>query len=135
MLFHNFSIKSFLLIAALTLIAASGLSQSQPESATLNKIESLVTTEWLNQHLNDSDLVVLDCTVLMAPDKSGGLKAVSGRDDYETGHIPSAGFADLIGDISDINSPLKFAMPAPEQFCTAMGALGVGDDSRVVLYD
>jgi thiosulfate/3-mercaptopyruvate sulfurtransferase len=26
-------------------------------------------------------------------------------------------------------------MPTPEQFCDAMGALGVGDDSRVVLYD
>ena len=25
-------------------------------------------------------------------------------------------------------------MPTPEQFCAAMGALGVGDDSRVVLY-
>ena len=26
-------------------------------------------------------------------------------------------------------------MPTPEQFCAAMGALGVGDESRVVLYD
>ena len=26
-------------------------------------------------------------------------------------------------------------MPTPEAFCDAMGALGVGDDSRVVLYD
>jgi len=38
-------------------------------------------------------------------------------------------------DLSDGDSALKFAVPTPEQFIAAMGALGVGDDSRVVLYD
>jgi thiosulfate/3-mercaptopyruvate sulfurtransferase len=40
-----------------------------------------------------------------------------------------------MNDLSDGESPLKFAVPTPEQFSAAMGALGVGDDSRVVLYD
>jgi thiosulfate/3-mercaptopyruvate sulfurtransferase len=96
---------------------------------------TLVSTEWLSQHLDDPDLVVLDCTVLMVPSDDGGMTAVSGRADFESGHIPTAGFADLLSDLSDTNSPLGFALPTPEQFCTAMGALGVGDDSRVVLYD
>jgi len=60
---------------------------------------------------------------------------LSGRADYEAGHIPTAGFADLMGNLSDGDSLLKFAVPTPEQFIAAMGALGVGDDSRVVLYD
>jgi thiosulfate/3-mercaptopyruvate sulfurtransferase len=54
---------------------------------------------------------------------------------YNEGHIPSAGFADLKGDLTDTSSPIEFAVPTPEQFCNAMGKLGVGDDSRVVLYD
>jgi thiosulfate/3-mercaptopyruvate sulfurtransferase len=40
-----------------------------------------------------------------------------------------------MGDLADGDSPLRFAVPTPEQFSSAMGALGVGDDSRVVLYD
>jgi thiosulfate/3-mercaptopyruvate sulfurtransferase len=98
-------------------------------------MDTLVTTEWLSQHLDDPDLIVLDCNVLVQPQEDGGMRSVSGRADYESGHIPSAGFADLKGDLSDGDSPLEFAMPTPERFCAAMGALGVGDDSRVVLYD
>jgi thiosulfate/3-mercaptopyruvate sulfurtransferase len=98
-------------------------------------MDTLVTAKWLSQHLNDADLVVLDCTVCTIPEEGGGLHNVSGRPDYELGHIPNAGFADLKADLCDTNSAIEFAVPTPEQFCSAMGALGVGDDSRVVLYD
>ena len=98
-------------------------------------MDSLVTAEWLSQHINDSDLVVLDCTVVTIPHDDGGFHNVSGRPDYDTGHIPNAGFADLKGELSDTSSPIEFAVPTPEQFCESMGALGVEDDSRVVLYD
>ena len=97
-------------------------------------MDTLVTTQWLSQHLDDPDLVVLDCTVSVEP-QDDGVRVVSGRAKYEGGHIPSAGFADLMGELSDGDSPLRFAVPTPEQFSAAMGALGVGDDSRVVLYD
>ncbi len=98
-------------------------------------MDTLVTTEWLSLHIDDPDLVLLDCTVCTIPEDDGGFHNVSGRPDYDVGHIPNAGFADLTGELSDNTSPIEFAMPTPEQFCTAMGALGVGDDSRVVLYD
>jgi len=98
-------------------------------------MDTLVTTKWLNQHLDDPDLVLLDCSVYQAPEDNGGFHNVSGRAKYDDGHIPSAGFADLKGKLCDANSPIEFAVPTPEQFCTAMGALGVGDNSRVVLYD
>ena len=98
-------------------------------------METLVSTAWLSDHLDDTDLVVLDCTVNQQPEEGGGFHNVSGRAAYEKGHIPTAGFADLKGDLSDSESPIEFAVPKPEQFCAAMGALGVGDDSRVVLYD
>lgn len=98
-------------------------------------MDTLVTTEWLSQHLADPDLVLLDCTVYQQPEDNGGFHNVSGRAEYDAGHIPTAGFADLKGDLCDGNSPIEFAVPTPERFCAAMGALGVGDDSRVVLYD
>ena len=98
-------------------------------------MDSLVSTEWLSQHLNDPDLVILDCSVYQDFDEDGSFHNVSGKARYEQGHIPNAGFADLKGELSDQKAPIEFAVPTPEEFCKAMGKLGVGDNSRVVLYD
>ena len=51
------------LIASLMLVATDGWSESQADLATDEAMDTLVTTDWLSQHLDDSDLVVLDCTV------------------------------------------------------------------------
>lgn len=100
-------------------------------------MDTLVSAEWLKNHINDPDLVVLDCTVVTIPDADDprGLANVSGRPEYELGHIPNAGFADIKTDLCNKNDPIEFDLLSPEQFCVAMGKLGVGDDSRVVLYD
>jgi thiosulfate/3-mercaptopyruvate sulfurtransferase len=98
-------------------------------------MDTLVTTDWLARHLEEPGLVLLDCSVYQQDDGRGGFRNVSGRARYEQGHIPGAGFADLKGDLADSDSPIEFDLPGPEAFCAAMGALGVGDDSRVVLYD
>jgi thiosulfate/3-mercaptopyruvate sulfurtransferase len=132
--FH-YPVKLIILVAAFTLIAANGWSGTSPDIAADKKMDTLVTTEWLSQHIDDPGLVVLDCSVRVELDESGGMRKVNGRADYENGHIPTAGFADLMGDLCDADSPMEFALPTPEQFCAAMGALGVGDDSLVVLYD
>jgi len=116
---------------ALALMAGCTSSGDLPDA----KMGTLVTAEWLSQQINDPNLVVLDCTVLVEPNDDGSVRVVSGRANYDSGHIPTAGFADLMGDLSDGDSPLQFAVPTPEQFGAAMGALGVGDDSRIVLYD
>jgi len=135
MLFHNSSHKIFILIAALILISGPARPESQPDLSANNPMDTLVSTQWLSQHLADPDLVVLDCTVRLEMEEKGGMRPLSGRADYEEGHIPSAGFADLMGDLCDVDSPLHYAMPTAERFCAAMGELGVGNDSRVVLYD
>ena len=125
------------LFASLLLVIAC----SPPKEPTTNATEaettmdSLVTAEWLNQHLDDPDLVILDASVMIVPSENGGYSIVNGRANFETGHIPGAGFADLQGDLSDTNSSIGYAVPAPEQFAAAMGALGVGDNSKVVIYD
>jgi thiosulfate/3-mercaptopyruvate sulfurtransferase len=132
---------SVLVAVAAVMIGCAG-PQAQPEvTITKNAVqpapvmESLVTTEWLSEHLDDPDLVVLDCTVSVDQGEDGGLVIESGRAGYETGHIPTAGFADLMGELSDGDSPHKYAVTTPEEFAAVMGALGVGDDTRVVLYD
>jgi thiosulfate/3-mercaptopyruvate sulfurtransferase len=125
-------LRTFILsIATWALMVACSSSGEQPDAT----MDSLVTAEWLSQHLDDPNLVVLDCTVMVEMLEDGGVRVVSGQSHYKSGHIPTAGFADLMGDLSDNESPFQFAVPTPEQFASAMSALGVGDDSRVVLYD
>ncbi len=97
--------------------------------------DCLVSTDWLNANLEDPGLVILDCTVWLKPAEGGGYLAVSGRADYETAHLPGAGFADLTGALCDRSSPLRFMVPPPEQFAAAMAELGVGEGRHVVLYD
>ncbi|MDX1346503.1 MAG: sulfurtransferase [Sedimenticolaceae bacterium] len=98
-------------------------------------MNTLVSTIWLQQHLDDPDLVVLDCSVATVAHEDGSFHNESGRALYEEAHIPGAAFADLKGDLCDPDSAVEFAIPEPAAFCRAMGRLGVGDESRVVLYD
>lgn len=132
---HLHSRTLIAVIGALSLVAGQGQAESQPVLTADAPMDMLVTAEWLSRHLHDPDLVVLDCTVKIEMTETGGMRAVNGRASYDAGHIPGAGFADLLVDLSDTDKPISFAVPAPEKFCEAMGRLGVGDDSRVVLYD
>ncbi len=97
------------------------------------EFDTLVDVDWLQSHADDADLVILDCSVVLDPDQGG--TGTSGREEYGSGHIPGAVFADLTADLSDPDSELAYALPSPEAFCAAMERLGVGDESTVVLYD
>ena len=97
---------------------------------------SLVDAAGLRAELGDPDLRVLDATVILDFPPDGGPPAItSGRAGFDAGHVPGAVFADLIEDLSDPGSGLPFTVPSPERFAAAIGALGVGDDTRVVVYD
>ncbi|MCA8878848.1 MAG: 3-mercaptopyruvate sulfurtransferase [Rhodobacteraceae bacterium] len=90
--------------------------------------KTLVSTQWLAEHLRDPDLRVLDATWYM-PD--------SGRDakkEYDAGHIPSARFFD-IDEISDSRSDLPHMAPPVEKFISRLRKMGVGDGHQVVVYD
>jgi thiosulfate/3-mercaptopyruvate sulfurtransferase len=95
---------------------------------------ALISTDWLEDHLNDSTLRVLDATVHLKPKAEGGIEAVSGRGDFDREHVPGAAFADLIHDLSDRSTRMMFMLPAAERFAAAMEELGVGNDCKVVIY-
>ena len=123
-------INLILLSILITFISACS---SPTHIKTKKSIEPLVSAQWLKDNLNDSDIVLLDTTVIVEMDSKGGFSQKSGLQQYKDGHIPKAVFADLLGDLS-ANEELDLIMPTPQQFKKAMENLGVGDDSRVVLY-
>jgi len=131
-----FCLSTLVVVAGiLFFIAGLGNAESRPVFSADAPMEMLVSADWLSRHLQDPDLVVLDCTVKIEQTQTGGMRAVNGRPAYDAGHIPGAGFADLIVALSDTNQSIDYALPAPEKFCQVMGRLGVGDNTRVVLYD
>lgn len=90
--------------------------------------KTLVSTEWLADHLNDPDLRILDASWYL-PEAGRDPKA-----EYDAGHIPGARFFD-IDEISDHRSELPHMAPPPEKFISRMRAMGVGDGHQVVVYD
>ena len=97
-------------------------------------MDAFVSTGWLAARLGDPALRILDATVHLHPVPGGGMRAESGRADYLAGRIPGAVFADLIDDLSDPQSRFRFTLPDAARFGRAMGALGVSNDSAVVVY-
>ena len=94
----------------------------------LDDPKTLVSTDWLANHLRDPDLRVLDASWYL-PAMARDPKA-----EYEAGHIPGARFFD-IDEISDQRSNLPHMAPPPEKFISRMRAMGVGDGHQVVVYD
>lgn len=90
--------------------------------------KTLVSTEWLAEHLKDPDLRILDASWYLP---EAGRNA---RQEYDEGHIPGARFFD-IDEISDSRSDLPHMAPRSEKFTSRMRALGVGDGHQVVVYD
>ncbi len=97
--------------------------------------EYLVSTDWLASHLDDDDVRVFETTVFLRPRDGGGYRVESGRAEYESGHIPGAGFLDLQGDFSDNDQRLRFMMPSAAAFAEAAGRHGISETTRLVLYD
>ena len=91
-------------------------------------MESLVSTDWLAEHLGEPDLVVVDSSWHMPA--SGR----NGRDEYLEAHLPGARFLD-IDELSDHSNPAPHMLPSAEEFGEAMERLGVGREDRIVVYD
>ena len=100
-------------------------------------IESpVVSTQWLADHLGAEQLVVLDATVLLFTQPNGRVGYLSGHESYLiNGHLPGAVFADLVEELSDPNGPYPFTRPNRARFEAAVGALGIDNETSVVVYD
>ena len=100
----------------------------------------LVEPGWLADRQDDPELRIVECNVGMPNyhDRSASerIELVSGHDDYLAGHIPGSSFIDLLTELRGPDDGRSmFPLPTPEQFAEVMSRHGIGNDSRVVLYD
>src|SRR5262249_40948392 len=76
--------------------------------------DPIVSTDWLQAHLNDPQVRIVD---------------VSGRRAYDDAHIAGATFLDHMATVGDGHRPLP-----PDQLAKVWAQAGVTDDTRVILY-
>jgi thiosulfate/3-mercaptopyruvate sulfurtransferase len=98
----------------------------------------LVETAWLEEHLHDSEVRIVDMRgYVRTISKDGEQVAVyeGAPAEYEQEHIPGAVYVDWTQDIVDHNDPVEAQIASPERFAEAMQRVGIGDHDLVVAYD
>lgn len=91
-------------------------------------MDALVTTDWLANELGACDLRIVDASYHLADARRNA------EAEYEAGHIPRAIFMDLAA-LVDTAAKIENTVPPAAKFASRMQGLGVGDGSRIVLYD
>jgi thiosulfate/3-mercaptopyruvate sulfurtransferase len=89
---------------------------------------SIVSVQWLAENLMAENLIILDAS--MKPVGSVGNTA----SDLPV-YIPGARRFDFDTEICDHNTSLPHMMPSPEFFTEKMQAMGIDNDSAIVIYD
>ena len=109
---------------AASMFSAAGLRErviDEPSVAVADEA-LLVDAAWLAKHLRDRNLVLLH---------------VGDRAQYDSAHIPGARFVrqqDVSVSSHDHDTGLMLELPSPDSLRAQLQALGISDDSRIVVY-
>jgi thiosulfate/3-mercaptopyruvate sulfurtransferase len=87
----------------------------------------VVSTAWLGEHLGEPGLRVIDATWYLPALQRDA------RAEFREAHVPGAVYFDIDA-IADRESGLPHMLPDATTFGEAVGALGIGDDDRIVVY-
>jgi thiosulfate/3-mercaptopyruvate sulfurtransferase len=90
--------------------------------------KNLVTTDWLATRLGKPEISIVDGSFYLPALKRDA------NAEYLAGHIPGAVFFDIDA-IADHSTDLPHMLPGTTQFSRDVGALGVGRDDTIVVYD
>ena len=93
-----------------------------------NDFKNIVSTDWLEQHLEAPDIRIIDSSWYFPQEKRNA------EQEFLECHIPGASFFD-IDKIKDNDSDLPHMLPPSEMFNSTVRKLGIGDGHKVVIYD
>ena len=93
-----------------------------------NDFKNIVTTDWLEEHLEAPDIRIIDSSWYFPHEKRNA------EQEFMESHIPGACFFD-IDKIKDDQTDLPHMLPPSEMFNSTLRKLGVGDGHKVVIYD
>ena len=90
--------------------------------------KNIVSTDWLEQHLEAPDIRIIDSSWYFPQEKRNA------EQEFFECHIPGASFFD-IDKIKDNDSDLPHMLPPSAMFNSTVRKLGIGDGHKVVIYD
>lgn len=90
-------------------------------------VGSIVSVDWLQNHLSNENVKVIDASWHLPP------TGRSGRDEFQAEHIPDSVYFHI--DECSTESPLPHTMPSMTQFADYVGELGITEQDHVVVYD
>ena len=97
--------------------------------STLLKIEKpLVSVNWLQKHINEVNLVVLNGTL----PKVTAQKKSKLQEDFQ---IPGTRFFDLKNDFSIQGAAFPYTVQTPDEFEKNVRKIGINDNACIVVYD
>ena len=106
--------------AGLLCSLVSSVGATSPKRSDLRLRDSMiVSVEWLQRHINDKQLVLLQ---------------VGEKAEFEAGHIPGAQFVSLDQVSTPRGQGLTLELPPAAQLVTTFEKLGISDSSQIVLY-
>jgi len=91
-------------------------------------LPSLLPTDWLASRLGAPGIVTLDASFCLPQQNRNA------HMEFAANHIPGAQFFDIDA-VADLESPLPHMLPEPEVFTTAVGNMGINNETMVVVYD
>lgn len=109
--------SSRIALAALLIFSLPIFAQEKPAPGVRSNM--LVSTDWLAQHINDPDVIVLHVSRY--------------RPEYEREHIPGARFVPSYELVSD-RQELSFELPPVADLKRALEAAGIGNKGRIIVY-
>lgn len=91
-------------------------------------MDSLVSTAWLADHLGDADLRIIDANAFLPEHgRNGALE-------HAACHIPGGRWLDL-ETLVDPAAAVANTLPPADLFAARLGALGISEADRIVIYD
>ncbi len=104
----------------------------------MDRSNLLVETSWLQEHMNDPHLRIVDMRGYVRTIERDGVQEaeyVGAREEYTQEHIPGAVYIDWSRDIVDLDDTVEAQVAPPQRFADVVGGLGIGDEDLVIAYD
>ncbi|WNF38077.1 sulfurtransferase [Bacillaceae bacterium IKA-2] len=93
-------------------------------------LKYLVSFEWLNKHMNDKNVRVIDCRFELG-------SPMAGFEDYLKDHLPNAIYVDLEKDLSSCGQAHggRHPLPNSNELISKLEGVGIDETMKVVVYD
>jgi len=93
---------------------------------------SIVSMDWVQTHLGEPDVVLVDCRFIM-----GGAAPDLGGQQYEAGHLPGAFYLDLDRDLSSSVGEHGGRHPLPhlDALAAKFSSISIDSSKHVIAYD